>query len=182
MKLDSEQQKKVEENMGLVGKVIRDRVHGIDRCVSFDYDDLYQIGCIGLCKAAVTDQGIGCFSTYAYRLIWNEICDALIAGNRRRAREILTGEELPCHCDTIAPGFSTDHLDIQAALESAGSDAPEAIQKGIRVLLMMAYGFSSQEAGDELHVSANSARALASKARAYLRAQPEFLALRGVNV
>ena len=40
-------------------------------------DDLFQIGCIGLCKAAATDKG-GCFSTYAYRLIWNEICTALI--------------------------------------------------------------------------------------------------------
>ena len=41
----------------------------------YSHDDLYQIGCIGLCKAAATDKG-GCFSTYAYRLIWNEICDA----------------------------------------------------------------------------------------------------------
>lgn len=40
------------------------------------YDDIFRIGCIGLCKAAATDKG-GTFFTYAYRLIWNEICDAL---------------------------------------------------------------------------------------------------------
>ena len=49
-------------------------------------DDLFQIGCIGLCKAAATDKG-GTFSTYAYRLIWNEICDALIYSTRRQAAE-----------------------------------------------------------------------------------------------
>ena len=29
----------------------------------------------------------GAFSTYAYRLIWHEICDTLIAAGRRQARE-----------------------------------------------------------------------------------------------
>ena len=29
----------------------------------------------------MTDKG-GCFSTYAYRLIWNEICDELIRNTR----------------------------------------------------------------------------------------------------
>ena len=78
MKLTAEQQRKAEENMGLVGKVIADKVHGT-YFGSYTREDLFQIGCIGLCKAAATDMG-GCFSTYAYRLIWNEICTALISG------------------------------------------------------------------------------------------------------
>ena len=76
MKLTAEQQRKAEENMGLVGKVIADKVHGT-YFGRYTREDLFQIGCIGLCKAAATDKG-GCFSTYAYRLIWNEICTALI--------------------------------------------------------------------------------------------------------
>ena len=67
--------------MGLVGKVIKDKVHGLGQAGMLSYDDLFQIGCIGLCKAAATDKG-GTFSTYAYRLIWNEICDALIKLSR----------------------------------------------------------------------------------------------------
>ena len=77
MTLTPEQQRVVEQNMGLVGKVIQDKVHGLGQGTAFAYEDLFQIGCIGLCKAAATDKG-GCFSTYAYRVIWNEICDALI--------------------------------------------------------------------------------------------------------
>lgn len=66
MTLTQPQQKKVEQNLGLVGKVIKDKVHNPGQNSIYSYDDLYQIGCIGLCKAAYSDKG-GCFSTYAYR-------------------------------------------------------------------------------------------------------------------
>ena len=87
MTLTDDQRKIVEENLGLVGKVIKDRVHGINQMGIFDYHDLFQIGSIGLCKAAATDKG-GNFSTYAYRLIWNEICDALIYATKRQSTEL----------------------------------------------------------------------------------------------
>ena len=61
MKLTAEQQRKAEENMGLVGKVIADKVHGT-YFGSFTREDLFQTGCIGLCKAAAPDKG-GSFST-----------------------------------------------------------------------------------------------------------------------
>ena len=60
--MTNEQRKIVEDNMGLVGKVIKDKVHGIGHSGVYSYDDLFQIGCIGLCKAARTDKG-GCYST-----------------------------------------------------------------------------------------------------------------------
>ena len=85
MTLTKEMQKKVEENMGLVGKVISDKIHGFDTPNFYSYDDLFQIGCIGLCKAAYSDCG-GTFSTYAYRLIWNELCDALRYGVKNPKR------------------------------------------------------------------------------------------------
>ena len=81
MTLTPEQMRIVEENMGLVGKVIKDKVHGLGQTGTPEYDDLFQTGCIGLCKAAATDKG-GCFSTYAYRLIWNEILDELARSTR----------------------------------------------------------------------------------------------------
>ncbi len=54
--LTAEQRVKVEENMGLVGRVIQDCVHTLDKGCIYDYDDLFQIGCVGLCKAAQTDR------------------------------------------------------------------------------------------------------------------------------
>ena len=65
--LTKEQRMKVEENMGLVGKVIQDCVHTLGAGSMFDYDDLFQIGCLGLCKAAQTDKPghTVAFSTYS---------------------------------------------------------------------------------------------------------------------
>ena len=54
--LTDEQRIKVENNMGLVGKVIQACVHTLGAGSIYDYDDLYQIGCIGLCKAAQSDK------------------------------------------------------------------------------------------------------------------------------
>ena len=84
MKLSQEQRKRVMDNLGLVRKVIQDKVHSPCQLGFYSYDDIYQIGCVGLCKAAATDRG-GVFSTYAYRLIWHEICSALIYATRRSA-------------------------------------------------------------------------------------------------
>lgn len=83
---DAERQR-VEENMALVSWVIRDCVHQFDHGV-YDWDDLKQIGYIGLCKAVQSDRpGQGAFSTYAYIIIRNELYSALSmppAGARSR--------------------------------------------------------------------------------------------------
>ena len=50
MTLTERQQRIVEANMGLVGRVIKDKVHGLGQEGAFTYDDLFQIGCIGLCN------------------------------------------------------------------------------------------------------------------------------------
>ena len=176
MTLTKEQQKKVEENMGLVGKVIRDKVHGTNRLGIYTYDDIFQIGCIGLCKAAATDKG-GCFSTYAYRLIWNQICDALIYATRRQETELLISDEL---LQVEAAGeehFSTLQYDLETALVSVRNSASPSIQKGIDALQLMSQGYSSEEIGAKLNAAPNVIRALASKARKHLKNCPEMQAL-----
>lgn len=46
MTLTQPQQRKVEQNLGLVGKVIKDKVHNPGQNSIYSYDDLYQIGCM----------------------------------------------------------------------------------------------------------------------------------------
>lgn len=57
MRLTSEQQEKVTQNVRLVHKVINDKGCSVNQPGIYSYEDLFQIGCIGLCKAAATDQG-----------------------------------------------------------------------------------------------------------------------------
>ena len=130
MTLTPEQMRIVEENMGLVGKVIKDKVHGLGQAGTPEYDDLFQIGCIGLCKAAATDKG-GCFSTYAYRLIWNEICDELARSTRLIQKE-QASESIDAVVDTDA--CDRDELrtsELRHALQQAKNKAPEATARGI---------------------------------------------------
>lgn len=180
MNLTAEQQKKVEQNIRLIQKVINDKVHGPYQLGIYTYDDLFQIGCIGLCKAAATDKG-GTFSTYAYRLIWNEICDALIYSTRRQATE-LSSDILPLIAEepTVTVEDIAMQMDVQAALESAKRDASPCVLKGIDAMIRMAEGHSSKEIGVELGVSANLVCAWVSKARKYLKSWPEILALANI--
>lgn len=123
MILTAEQREKVEQNIRLIRKVINDKVHGPYQLGIYTYDDIFQIGCIGLCKAAATDKG-GTFSTYAYRLIWNEICDALIYSTRRQATE-LSSDMIPLVAEdpTVSIADVAAQLDVQAALKAAKQKA-----------------------------------------------------------
>ena len=165
MNLTKEQQKKVKANLGLVGKVIKDKVHDTNHCGIYTYDDLYQIGCIGLCKAAATDKG-GIFSTYAYRLIWNEICDALIYANRRSETEISVdydalaykAEDEAINPEAVWDTLGNDFLhypELRLAIQGAKRTATPTVQKGIDALLLMADGYSCREIGERYGAAPN---------------------------
>ncbi|MDO5123683.1 MAG: sigma-70 family RNA polymerase sigma factor [Eubacteriales bacterium] len=174
MKLNVEQQRKVEENLGLVNKVINDKVHGPYELGIYTRDDLFQIGCIGLCKAAATDKG-GTFSTYAYRLIWNQICDALIYSTRRMGYETSyeTLPEMPKEIDELS-GIG---YDIEEMLDKAEAATPPSTAKGIRALRLMSQGFTCREIGQRYNASDKLVCAWMSKARKYLRNRPDIAAL-----
>ena len=169
------QQKKVEDNLGLVVKVIRAKVRPPYTVGCYTYDDLYQIGCIGLCKAAVSDKG-GTFSTYAYRLIWNEICDALIYATRRQCREVqIDDEERLADCRTYMDPESIDKKQIiWTALERAKASATPFLSRCINLLVRKIDGESCKEIGASLGVSDKQVAAYISKARKYLRSQPDM--------
>ena len=173
MKLTPVQRQRVEENLGLVGKVIRDKVRGINQMGIFDYHDLFQIGCLGLCKAAMTDRG-GNFSTYAYRLIWNEICDALIYAAKRQETELKI-------LDMPGLGAVSDPLEqiilqaeVQNGITRARETANPSKKKGIDALVLHARGYTCSEIGDQMHATPNLVTAWMAKAKQHLRRQPEL--------
>lgn len=171
MKLDHAQRTLVEENLKLVHKVIHDKVHNPNQLGIFAYDDLFQIGCIGLCKAAATDKG-GVFSTYAYRLIWNEICTALEYASIRTVRETLTDPTTIANPEIDAP--DTNHLGLEQALDMAEKQATGVVAKGIHALRLRYSGYSCREIGDMMGAPANHVTAWIAKARTYLRADPRL--------
>lgn len=169
MRLNQEQKKKVEENIGLVQKVIVDKVHGPYQFGIYSREDLFQIGCIGLCKAAATDKG-GCFSTYAYRLIWHEICDALVCSTNRWNREVVV-DVLPEQMVSSSEEQQMLRLALENILKEAKEIVPASTRKGIRALLLMEQGYTSREIGKQMEASPNLVCAWVSKARKYLKGQ-----------
>lgn len=176
MKLNPEAQRKVEDNLGLVHKVINDKVHGPYQMGIYSRDDLFQIGCIGLCKAAATDKG-GNFSTYAYRLIWNQICDALIYSTRRQANEV-TYDVSPYTAEADDNDLTLG-IAIDQALEKAKLEAPPSTVKGIEAIRLMSDGFSCREIGEQMGATDKVVAAWISKARKFLKSRKDVLDLAG---
>lgn len=177
MKLTVQQQKMVEDNIGLVGKVIKDKVHGLNQLGFYTYDDIFQIGCIGLSKAAATDKG-GVFSTYAYRLIWNEICDALIYASRRTSSEEIS-DTLQLVKEENSQSYSDIRVDLYSVIRSAKNNATPSVAMGIDALLLMNDGYTAKDIGIRFGKTTNTITALISKARKFLRAIPELQHLYG---
>ena len=159
--------------MGLVGKVIKDKVRQLGQPGTPSYDDLFQTGCMGLIKAAMTDKG-GTFSTYAYRLIWNEICDELIRNTRLVLNEqsadtieILTksSEQLP---DPL------EIHDLRHILRQAKEQARGGAARGIECLELTAKGYSSKEISELIGADPGTVRMWMTRARKYLRGIPEL--------
>lgn len=173
MELTPVQKQVVEDNMGLVGKVIKDKVRQLGQPGTPSYDDLFQTGCMGLIKAAMTDKG-GTFSTYAYRLIWNEICDELVRNTR------LVLNEQPADTIEILTKSSaqfTDPLethDLRHILLQAKKQARGGTARGIECLELTVQGYSSQEIGTIVGADPGAVRMWMTRARKYLKCIPEL--------
>lgn len=161
---------RVEENMGLVGRVIKDCVHQYSHGV-YDYDDLEQIGYMGLCKAVLSDKpGRGAFSTYAYIIIRNELYSALEYSTRRGAELATDPAELPCR----ESGGSLEQQmacgELLSRLEKTEASASGVTAKGFQAIRLLAQGYTSREIGERFGVQANHVTAWVAKARKLLAA------------
>ena len=164
--LTKEQREKVEANMGLVGKVIQNCVHSLDKGCIYDYNDLFQIGCIGLCKAAQTDQsGKGAFSTYAYLLIRNEIYTQLEYATRRGREQATDPAELPCCVENHGLEQTESCAALMSLLDRAEEAATGVTLKGIQAIRLLADGYSNREIGERFGVPTNHVTAWVAKAR-----------------
>ena len=180
MPLNEMQQKLVEDNMGLVGTVIKENVKNVNKLGIFTYQDIFQIGCVGLTKAAMNyKSGKDKFSTCAYIYIRNEIFGALdYATVRRRKEEIIEPEIIhglmQSHDDP-----ENDSSELEKILDNARIRATGVVVKGIDAIRLMADGYTCREIGELMGgVSANNITAWISKARAFLKDDPDITALK----
>jgi len=180
MPLSQEQQRLVEENMGLVGQFINDHIHDLDKGGIFTRDDLFQIGCVGLCNAALSyDPGRQAkFDTYAYILIRNAIYTKLEYATLRKHREqAVDTDDLPVRNDDLF-AEQANLSSLNDLLDKAFSVSTGVTAKGIAAIRLRAQGYSCKEIGEQFGgASANNVSAWIARARKYLLQDPSIAAM-----
>lgn len=69
----NERNKIVLENLHVIDLVIRTKIDVKEHIQGLGYEDLYQTGCIALCKAAETFENRASFRTYAFVVVKNSL-------------------------------------------------------------------------------------------------------------
>ena len=183
MKMTQEERTLVQDNMGLVGAVIRDHVQDVHKLGIFTPEDIYQIGCLGLCKAAMKNriESDAKFSTYAYICIRNEIFSALEYATVRRRREVLIDvfddtQEAAVYADSFTE--ASDLEELARELDNLKRAASGITAKGIEAMQLYAKGYNYREIGEMMGgVPAKNVTAWVSRARKFLKGMPEIAEL-----
>lgn len=104
IRLTSEQQMLVESNLSIVQWVLRESIHVNHTIYGFEYDDLYQEGCIWLCRAAMSyDASRSQFATYAKTVVRNGLisyCRQTCSRQKQMSR-LTVGEHGELTADSI---------------------------------------------------------------------------------
>lgn len=169
MKLNLAQQQLVADSMNLVLKVLKDLQIGNSVGI-YAREDLYQIGSIGLCKAAYSYKpGRASFCTYAYVLIRNEIFDAMKYTKVRSRYQADDQDWERYQSQTYSEDEDHSYRALRAFLVSQRINTNGVAQKGIEALILWDEGFSYNEIGNIYGAPENHVRAWIARARTKLK-------------
>jgi len=174
--LTSEQQKLVEENLDLPDILLRTKIHPNETIRGMEFDELYQCGCLALCRAAATYDYSTKFRTYSSRVVYNAMIDQYRTAQKHYGNTLsydtAVGDEEDSHSiflqasdavdDTIFAGELTNLLD-EAKKTSKG-----AVLKGIEAFELQLKGYSGVEIARMYGVKNNNVTSWISKARVAL--------------
>lgn len=155
--LTPKQQTLVEQNLSLVDRIITLYIHVNENVCGLGYEDLRQEGCVALCRAAATYDGVSAqFSTYAATLIRNHLIDCCkAAGARLRNLPAIPLDVGPPDEDR-PPGYPEpsvedgvdaliDQLDADALLSAYKRRYSGVARLGIEALELKIRGYSGAD-------------------------------------
>lgn len=183
--LSMKQRELVEKSIGVVRWIIYTHIRVNETVFGLSYDDLFQEGCIYLCKAAETYDGkTAKFETYAKVVIKNGLlnyCRAMCAGYKRQLplQELVdAGESNSTFLDFLSVEDFTDTAvsDLTAfdLLESVKEEYSGVARMGIEALELKMKGFSGSEIARLYGVAPNHVGAWISRAAEKLRKNERF--------
>lgn len=183
--LNDVQRKMVEENLMVVKQAIRTAVIVNETIYGFEYDDLYQEGCILLCKAAENydPQKNVLFSTYAQTVVANGLktyCRLLC----NKQKHMITVPFYSTNENVMfLSEFSADdmmdsvisEIDISNLLYPLKQQYTGVVLKGIKAIELKAKGYSGAEIAKMYGVKPNLVGAWISKALKKLEQNGMFI-------
>lgn len=172
--LTDEQRELVESNIEIVNTIICIYINANNNVSGLSDEDIYQEGCIALCKAAATYDGSTLFKTYAQVVVRNALYTYCSKMNRVYKRTLSYDAPLRRgSADTFAdyiPDTNEDDkpmslTELYKLLESVKTDYNGVTLKGIEAMELKLKGFSGKEIAamygvKQTHVGAWIARAV----------------------
>ena len=185
--LNDSQRRLAEQNLNIVSRVIYRHIIVNETLVGFEYDDLYQEGCIWLCKAAAsfqTGKGVP-FTAYAEKVVANGLrthC-RLMGGKQKWScciplysdSDILrsTLEQIP-DITYQEDGMLTD-MDVMQLLHRLKRQYTGTARLGIEAIELKVKGYSGKEIAAMYGVKPNLVGAWISRAKQKLRQNLVFI-------
>nr|WP_300661213.1 sigma-70 family RNA polymerase sigma factor [uncultured Acetatifactor sp.] len=184
IRLTPDQKKLVENHLSIVHWIIRENISVNDSIYGFEYDDLYQEGCIWLCHAAASyNAGLAKFPTYAKKVVRNGLlsyCRKMYAEQKHFIRlaenengELLNGCPAGHRPDTFT--FRTGTMEVLELLTSTAKDFRGVSKLGTEALALKVQGFATSEIAARYHAPPSHVGAWISRASQKLRDSPSFL-------
>lgn len=184
MTLTLEQQELVEHYLSVIDWVILDHIHINPQICGLGYDDVYQEGCLHLCRAAATYTGDPAnFGAYARVVVRNGLLSYCRRLCQQEAALPLSSEATEASVprereDTALEQAVLQKLireDLFRELHRAHTESSGVVRLGIEALELKAKGFSGQEIAAMYQVKPNHVGAWISRAASRLRRSPAFM-------
>ena len=167
--------------------VICDYIHVNPTICGLEYSDLFQEGCVWLCKAAATykDDGRAQFATYAKTVVKNGLLSycRTICNRGKMFSRLIIGEHGELAADGEALEPQSDAFDAQVSLmetlsllEASKQDYDGVARLGIEALALKLQGMRVTDIAELYQVPPSHVGAWISRSVAKLRSDPRFLA------
>ena len=180
--LTDAQRSMVEANMDVVRWAIRTSIQVNEQLYGFGYDDLFQEGCIWLCKAAAAyDPGGASFPTYAQKVVENGLRTYCRLQRSKERRCFPVSEIFDTEADGVmASGIRSfqeqlAEVDALSILESAKQQYDGVARLGIEAMQLKFIGLSNTDIAAHYGIKANYLGAAVHRAAERLKSNKEFL-------
>ena len=185
--LNDSQRRLAEQNLNIVSRAIYRYIIVNETLVGFEFDDIYQEGCIWLCKAAASfrpEMGVP-FSAYAEKVVANGLrtyCRLMGSGKKRgRCISLYTDSNIMRQVLEQIPDSMYQEEEILAEMDAIQllhrmkQEYSGTIRLGIEAIELKIKGYSGKEIAAMYGVKPNLVGAWISRAKQKLRQNQLFI-------